>query len=59
VRKAGTTNSAQVAEALRREQFETVLGTIGFDANGDVTGFDPFVWYVWTDGRYVPQDLTD
>jgi hypothetical protein len=36
-----------------------VLGTIGFDANGDVTGFEPFAWYVWTDGRYVPQDLTD
>jgi branched-chain amino acid transport system substrate-binding protein len=59
VRKAGTTDSAQLAEALRRQQFETVLGTIGFDANGDVTGFDPFTWYVWTDGRYVPQDLTE
>jgi branched-chain amino acid transport system substrate-binding protein len=59
VEKAGTTDAAQVAEILREQQFQTVLGAIGFDANGDVTGFEPFAWYVWTDGRYVPQDLTD
>jgi branched-chain amino acid transport system substrate-binding protein len=56
---AGTTDPAQVAEALRRERFDTVLGRIGFDAKGDVTGFDPFVWYVWTDGKWVPKDLTE
>jgi branched-chain amino acid transport system substrate-binding protein len=59
VASAGTTDAAQVAEILRRQQFETVLGTIGFDAKGDVTGFEPFAWYVWTDGKYVPKDLTD
>jgi len=59
VEKAGTTDAAPVAEALRREQFETVLGAIGFDAKGDVTGFDPFVWFVWTDGKYVPKDLSE
>jgi branched-chain amino acid transport system substrate-binding protein len=59
VEKAGTTDAAPVAEALRREQFDTVLGTIGFDAKGDVTGFDPFVWFVWTDGKWVPKDLTE
>jgi branched-chain amino acid transport system substrate-binding protein len=57
--KAGTTDPARVAEVLRREQFDTVLGTIGFDENGDVTGFEPFEWFVWTDGKYVPKDLTD
>jgi hypothetical protein len=36
-----------------------VLGIIGFDAKGDVTGFDPFVWYVWTDGTWVPKDPTN
>jgi branched-chain amino acid transport system substrate-binding protein len=56
---AGTTDPAQVAEALRRERFDTVLGRIGFDAKGDVTGFDPFVWYVWTDGKWAPKELTD
>jgi branched-chain amino acid transport system substrate-binding protein len=55
----GTTDPARVADALRRERFDTVLGTIGFDAKGDVTGFDPFAWYVWTDGKYVPKDLTE
>jgi branched-chain amino acid transport system substrate-binding protein len=59
VESAGTTDGAKVAEALRQEQFDTVLGTIGFDARGDVTGFDPFVWFVWTDGKYVPKDLID
>ena len=59
VEQAGTTDAAPVAEALRREQFDTVLGTIGFDAKGDVTGFEPFAWYVWTDGKYVPKDLTE
>jgi branched-chain amino acid transport system substrate-binding protein len=59
VEKAGTTDAAPVAEVLRREEFDTVLGTIGFDAKGDVTGFDPFVWFVWTDGKWVPKDLTE
>jgi branched-chain amino acid transport system substrate-binding protein len=59
VEKAGTTDGAKIAGALRQEQFDTVLGQIGFDDKGDVTGFDPFVWYVWTDGRYVPKDLTE
>lgn len=27
---------------------------IGFDEKGDVTGYDPFVWYVWKDGDYTP-----
>jgi branched-chain amino acid transport system substrate-binding protein len=56
VEEAGTTDAAPVAEALRREQLDTVLGTIGFDAKGDVTGFDPFVWFVWTDRKWVPKD---
>jgi branched-chain amino acid transport system substrate-binding protein len=59
VEKAGTTDGSRVAEVLRQEQFDTVLGTIGFDTRGDVTGFDPFVWYVWTEGRFLPKDLTD
>jgi branched-chain amino acid transport system substrate-binding protein len=31
VEKAGTTDAARVAEVLRQEQFDTVLGAIGFD----------------------------
>jgi branched-chain amino acid transport system substrate-binding protein len=59
VEEAGSTDPTQVAEVLRQEQFDTVLGSIGFDAKGDVTGFDPFVWYVWSDGKYVPKNLTE
>jgi hypothetical protein len=29
--------------ALRQAQFDAVLGTIGFDCKGGVTGFGPFV----------------
>jgi hypothetical protein len=29
--------------ALRQAQFDAVLGAIGFDYKGGVTGFDPFV----------------
>jgi hypothetical protein len=38
-------------------QFDTVLRAIGFDAKGDVTGFDPWQWVVWqADGNYVPLE---
>jgi hypothetical protein len=33
------------------------FGRIGFDDKGDVTGFEPWQWYVWqADGYYVPAD---
>jgi branched-chain amino acid transport system substrate-binding protein len=56
VERAGTFAPAVVAEALHRFQFDTVLGTIGFDAKGDVTGYETFVWYVWKDGKYAPVE---
>jgi branched-chain amino acid transport system substrate-binding protein len=54
VEKADTFETEAVADALRANDFDTVLGRIGFDAKGDVTGYDTFVWYVWKDGKYVP-----
>jgi branched-chain amino acid transport system substrate-binding protein len=62
VEQAGTTDAAEVAALLHREQFDTVLGRIGFDDKGDVTGFEPWGWYVWqADGTYVPleQDVAN
>ena len=59
VERAGSIDAADVADALRQQRFDTVLGKVGFDAKGDVTGYDPFAWYVWTDGKYVPKDLTE
>jgi len=52
---AGSLDSAKVAAALRGRQFETVLGRIGFDKKGDVTS-PAWVWYVWRNGKYVPQN---
>lgn len=56
VEKAGTVATDAVAEVLRTQQFDTVLGRIGFDENGDVYGYEPFVWYVWQEGNYVPLE---
>jgi branched-chain amino acid transport system substrate-binding protein len=56
VGKAGTFEAGAVATALRREQFDTVLGRIGFNEEGDVTGYEPFGWYVWKGGHYAPVD---
>jgi branched-chain amino acid transport system substrate-binding protein len=56
VEKAGTLQLDAVIKALRTNQFETLFGTIGFDEKGDVTGYEPFEWYVWRGGRYEPVD---
>ena len=53
---AGTFQTEPVAQALRTHEFDTVLGRIGFDAKGDVTGYEPFVWYVWKDGKHAPAE---
>jgi branched-chain amino acid transport system substrate-binding protein len=54
VENAGTFETKPVAAALRSHQFDTILGRIGFDAKGDVTGYESFVWYVWKDRTYAP-----
>jgi branched-chain amino acid transport system substrate-binding protein len=56
VETAGTLEPEAIAAALHANQFDTLLGTIGFDAKGDVTGYEPFVWYIWRDGNYAPID---
>ena len=56
VEKAGTLELDALIAALRSEQFHTVLGRICFDARGDVTGYEPFAWYVWTGDHYEPVD---
>jgi branched-chain amino acid transport system substrate-binding protein len=58
--QAGTFAHDAVAKVLHSDQFDTVLGKIGFDEKGDVTGYDTFVWYVWQEGDYAPAaDLRD
>jgi branched-chain amino acid transport system substrate-binding protein len=50
--KAGSVDGTKVSAALRSNQFDTVLGKIGFDAKGDVTA-PGYVFYIWKDGKYV------
>jgi branched-chain amino acid transport system substrate-binding protein len=52
--QAGSAEPKAVIDSLHAGQFETVLGTIGFDDKGDVTGLMPFVWYRWMDGELEP-----
>ncbi len=50
--KAGSTDSPAVSKALQSNMFDTVLGSLGFTAKGDVTA-PGYVFYVWKDGKYV------
>jgi branched-chain amino acid transport system substrate-binding protein len=59
VAAASSLDLQAVIAALHSRQFDTVLGKIGFDEKGDVTGFEPWGWYVWqADGSYVPLKET-
>ncbi len=49
--KADSTDLDDLVETLKAEEFDTVLGAIGFDAKGDVTA-PGYVVYVWRDGQY-------
>ena len=55
VEAAGSLDLSRVIEVMHGREFDTALGRISFDAKGDVTGFQPWGWYVWqADGNYVP-----
>ena len=55
VEKAGSPDLEAVIKSLRSHSFQTVLGEIGFDDNGDVTA-PGYVWYIWKNGEYVPLE---
>ncbi len=59
VKKAGTVETGPVIDTLKSATFVTVLGQIGFDEKGDVTGMSPFVWYVFGDKNYLPAEEAD
>ncbi len=52
VKQAGSLKPKAVIDALRKGSFDTVLGKIGFDKKGDVTGISTFVWYVFGKENY-------
>ncbi|MBL7204618.1 MAG: branched-chain amino acid ABC transporter substrate-binding protein [Desulfobacteraceae bacterium] len=54
VKQAGSLKPKAVIDALRKGSFDTVLGKIGFDEKGDVTGISTFVWYVFGKENYSP-----
>jgi branched-chain amino acid transport system substrate-binding protein len=54
VAAAGSLDLDAVTKVMHSRQFDTVLGRIGFDEKGDVTGFDPWQWYIWKGGDYEP-----
>jgi branched-chain amino acid transport system substrate-binding protein len=47
VKQAGSLKPEAVIDALRSGSFDTVIGKIGFDEKGDITGISTFVWYVF------------
>ncbi len=59
VEKAESVETKQVIDTLKTEIFTTVLGQIGFDDKGDVTGLSPFIWYVFEDKNYRPAGAAD
>jgi branched-chain amino acid transport system substrate-binding protein len=60
VAAAASLDPNAVIAVLHNQQFDTVLGRIGFDEKGDVTGFEPWQWFVWqADGTYVPYDVIE
>lgn len=50
---AHTTDPKRLSATLHAERFDLVLGTVGFDAKGDVTA-QGYVLYVWKDGAFTP-----
>lgn len=54
IEQAGSTDPFEVAEALREGSFETPIGTVSYDENGDMESFE-FVVYEWhADGSKTP-----
>ena len=53
IERAGSFELDAAISALRSNEFDSVLGKIAFDDNGDITD-SGFVWYTWTNGEYVP-----
>ncbi len=53
VQQAGSLKPDAVIGALKKGSFDTVLGKIGFDEKGDVTGTSAFVWYVFDEEDYM------
>ncbi len=54
VEQANSLDLKDVIKVLNSGTFDTVMGKIGFDDKGDVTGISSFVWNVFEKNGYVP-----
>jgi len=52
VHQAGSFKPDAVIKSLKSGTFDTVIGKIGFDEKGDVTGITSFVWYLYGKESY-------
>lgn len=58
VRSAGSVSADKVQVALKKESFDTILGSATFDAKGDNIGAQ-FIVYRWANGAYSPVNDAD
>ena len=56
VAKAGTTDGAKVAEALRANTIPTAIGDLSWDAKGDLNKVN-YAWFLWHDGKYAQEPM--
>ena len=49
---AGSTDLEAIIDTLRNNSFETVIGSLSFDDNGDIEQ-PAYVFYTWNDGTYA------
>jgi branched-chain amino acid transport system substrate-binding protein len=54
--KAGSLELPAMIASLRKHQFDTVLGSIDFDDQGDLTVQNPVMYVRHADGTYVPLE---
>ncbi len=52
VAKAGSLDLNKVIKSLNSNNFQTVLGQIAFNGNGDIKQ-PAYVWYEWSKGKYA------
>jgi branched-chain amino acid transport system substrate-binding protein len=52
VQQVQSLDADKVAEAMHKNRFDTVVGQVAFDANGNVVGErGEWIWYRWHDGQ--------
>jgi len=54
VTKANSFDGKKVAAALRGMSVDTVIGTLGWDAKGDLKN-PTYAWFIWKDGKFTQE----